>query len=74
MDNAGGVLLEKIELAVGKLLESDYIHKTRRDELVVAIQSNVDSLRAEVKNPLDKRYKAVRQAAEDAEALLGVRR
>lgn len=52
------------------LLETDYLHKSKREELINRLDEHLAEVKAERKNPLDKVYKSYVSAAQFAETLL----
>jgi len=56
--------------AIEPALEKDYLHRTKREELINALNVQLDEVKAERKNPLDKTYKAFAAAVGTAETLL----
>ncbi len=73
LDAVNGVSAEimgKVQLAVQAELDGAYLHKTKREELATRIQAEVDRVRAERKNPLDRMYRQYVSARDRAEAIL----
>jgi hypothetical protein len=56
--------------SVEPLLAREFLHAKKREELSSAIQAQLNEIRAERKNPLDKTYRMFAQAAETAESIL----
>jgi len=59
--------------SVDPLLAKEFLHAKKREELSISIQSQLNEVRAERKNPLDRTYRLFAQAAETAESILAPR-
>jgi hypothetical protein len=72
-DEATGEVMDQLESLTQSSLAGEYLHQTKREQLVTSINSDLDAIRADVKNPLDKRYKTALDAANKAEEILSKR-
>jgi len=67
---ASSTTFDSVSSCVKRLLQTQYLHRTKRDEILRNIESVIDGIRVETKNPLDKTYKAYVQARTLAEETL----
>jgi Tubulin like len=66
--------LDSLEANIRSLLAGEYLHKTKREELISAIDKHVAAVLEERKNnPLDKTYKRYYEAGQRAEVILNQR-
>jgi hypothetical protein len=72
-DEATGEIFDQTEATVQTLLAGEYLHQIKREQLMASINQELDAIKAEVKNPLDKRYKTYLEAANRAEEILNKR-
>ena len=56
--------------AVTQSLASEFLHQTKRDELNKKVVAELDAVKAERKNPLDKAIRAYSEAARLADSIL----
>lgn len=70
ISDASLITFDSITSTVGPLLQTGYLHRTKREELLKKVEAQVAAVRAEKKNPLDKTYKAHVQAAAFVETIL----
>ncbi|MEI7773343.1 MAG: tubulin-like doman-containing protein [Verrucomicrobiota bacterium] len=63
-------VLSQIEGGVRKLLESEYLHKSKREGLLNELDLMMKGISESIPNPLDKQRKAYRDAVDRAEQLL----
>ena len=68
--NPNAAALDALAMTVNQALESDYLHQTKRDELFKSLLSEVESIKAQRKNPLDKTVRAYSDAARVADSVL----
>jgi hypothetical protein len=61
---------DALEMMVTRGLASDFLHQTKRDDLTQKVLAEVDAIKAERKNPLDKTVRAYTDAARLADTLL----
>ncbi len=61
---------DSIQSTVMPLLQTDYLHRAKREELMKKVEAQVAAVRAEKKNPLDKTYKAYVQASQFIETVV----
>jgi len=61
---------DALAMAVSQALGSDYLHQAKRDELIKQVLAEVDAIRAERKNPLDKTVRAYSDAARLADTIV----
>jgi hypothetical protein len=61
---------DAITSAVNQLLQSEYLHRKKREELLANLEEQLAEVKAARKNPLDKIYKAHVQAVDFAETAL----
>jgi hypothetical protein len=61
---------DALEMSVTRGLASDFLHQTKRDELTQKVLAEVDAIKVERKNPLDKTVRAYTDAARMADTLL----
>jgi hypothetical protein len=54
---------DALGMAVSQALGSDYLHQAKRDELMKSVLAEVELIRAERKNPLDRAVRAYSDAA-----------
>ena len=74
VDEADLTRLDALEVTVRNLLATEYLHKTKRQALVDAIDEQVNGVLSERKNnPLDKIYKRYYEASQRAEVILSQR-
>jgi hypothetical protein len=72
-EEATGEIMDQLESLTTAGLAGDYLNQKKRDDLLVSIHADLDALREQVKNPLDRRYKAYLDAANKAEEILNRR-
>jgi Tubulin like len=70
LENANLISYDALGGAVDMALHSDYLHRLKREELQAGVNAQVDQVRAERKNPLDRTYKAFVAAADVASTML----
>jgi hypothetical protein len=70
LEDASLSVYDAITSAVNQLLQSEYLHKTKREQLLANLEEQLAEVKAERKNPLDKVYKAHVQAVDYAETVL----
>ena len=63
-------MLGKVQQALQTLLDGEFRHKTKRQQLAASIQSEVDKIRGERKNPLDRVFRQYSNGLDKAEAIL----
>jgi hypothetical protein len=68
--DASLITYDAVTSTVSPLLETDFLHRSKRQELVKAVNDQVAEIRAIKKNPLDKVYKAYVQSANYVETLV----
>lgn len=68
--NPNAEATDALATAVTQALGSDFLHQSKRDELMKKIIAEVDSIKAERKNPLDKTVRAYSEAARLADTIL----
>jgi hypothetical protein len=61
---------DALAMAVHQALASDYLHQARRDELMKRVLAEVEGIRSERKNPLDKTVRAYTEAARLADTIV----
>jgi hypothetical protein len=61
---------DALAMAVTQALASDFLHQSKRDELMKKVIAEVESIKAERKNPLDKTVRAYTEAARLADTIL----
>lgn len=61
---------DALAMAVNQSLAGDYLHQAKRDELMQKLIGEVDAIKAERKNPLDKAVRAYSEAARVADTIL----
>lgn len=69
-EEVSGEVFDETETTIQNLLAGQYLHKSKRDELLASITGEVASIRSQVKNDLDKRYSAYVDGANRAAAIL----
>jgi hypothetical protein len=52
------------------LSHSDYLHQAKRDDLLKSVLAEVDAIKADHKNPLDKTVRAYTDAARLADTII----
>ena len=72
-EEATGEIMDQLETLTEAALQGEYLHQAKRDQLFTSIQTELDAVRDQVKNPLDKRYKTYLEAANKAEEILSKR-
>jgi hypothetical protein len=70
LDEASLTAYDSLMSQIRPLLENQYLHKAKREELLNNIDAQVAAVKVERKNPLDKVYKSYVVAAQTAEAIL----
>ena len=70
LDDASLQTYDAVTSAVNQLLQTDFLHRAKREELLANLEQQLAEVKAERKNPLDKVYKAHVQAVDFAEAVL----
>lgn len=70
LDSVDLVRYDSVSSTVDQALAADYLHITKRKELLAAVEAEVGKVKAERKNPLDKVYKLYNQAGLTAESIL----
>ena len=68
-----GELFERLDQTVRTLLGSDYLHRTKRDELQTELDHELELVEKQVGNPLHPRYVDTLDAVKRAEELLSAR-
>ncbi len=61
---------DALATAVGHSLTSDFLHQSKREELGQKVLAELDAVKAERKNPLDKTVRAYTEAARLADTIL----
>lgn len=75
LKNAGQNLMDQLQELVGQLLTTEYLAKSKRDDLISQIQNEGDRLLERVGgNPLNREYKAYCEAADKVEEIMSRRR
>ncbi len=72
-EELSGEIFDETEATIQTLLAGDYLHKTKREELMASITEELAGIRSQVKNNLDKRYAAYLEAANRAAVILNKR-
>jgi hypothetical protein len=70
LDDASLSVYDALTTAVNQALQVEYLHKSKREELLSNVEKQLAEVKAARKNPLDKIYKAHVQAADFAETVL----
>ena len=70
VENANLINYDALGGAVETGLSRDYLHRLKREELLGQVNAQVDEVRAQRKNPLDKTYKAFVSASDVAATML----
>jgi hypothetical protein len=63
-------VFDALTTAVNQALQNEYLHKSKREELLAGLEKQLAEVKAARKNPLDKIYKAHVQAVDFAESVL----
>lgn len=63
-------LANRLRISIQKLIQSEYQHRSRRDEIVTALDVVLAGVVARIPNPLDKRRRTYKEAVSKAEELL----
>jgi Tubulin like len=70
VEDANLISYDALGGAVESALSRDYLHRLKREELLTSLDAQLDQVRAEHKNPLDKTFKAFKAASEAAAAMI----
>jgi hypothetical protein len=70
LDDASLSVYDALTTAVNQSLQSEYLHRSKREELLANLEQQLAGVKAVRKNPLDKIYKAHVQAVDFAETVL----
>jgi hypothetical protein len=70
VDDGSLSVYDALTTAVNQALQSEYLHKSKREELLANLEQQLGEVKAARKNPLDKIYKAHVQAVDYAETVL----
>ena len=70
LDESSLVTYDSITSAIRAGMQNQYLHRTKREELINGVLAQVDEVKAVRKNPLDKVYKSYVQASQVAEEIL----
>ena len=70
VEDANLISYDALGGAVESALSRDYLHRLKREELLTSLDAQLDQVRAEHKNPLDKTFKAFKAASEAAAAMV----
>jgi hypothetical protein len=76
VESADSIRLDLIETTVHRLLDGEYLHVKKREELITSIDEQVTAVLEHVnnKNPMDKTYRRFFDASQAAETILTQRR
>jgi hypothetical protein len=61
---------DPLSMKITQALATEFLHQTKRDELFVKVMAEVEAIKAERKNPLDKAVRAYSEAARLADTIL----
>jgi hypothetical protein len=72
-EEATGEIMDQLETLTQVAMAGDYLNQKKRDQLIESVHADLDAVRDQVKNPLDRRYKAYLDAANKAEEIVNKR-